>query len=124
MTVKCVNGDIVLYPLAWVTITIMDGVTVKNKAAVAGGLPVSVLLSTDIRELGQLLQANRTTMYTQAMIALSIIGESFERIAIDIICPLPHSKSEHCYYNPTSLMISIGWGGETAMWVPYISGLN
>ena len=66
MTVKCANGDTVLYPLAWVTITIMDGVTVKTKAAVAG-LPVSVLLSTDIRELGQLLQANRTTMYTQGM---------------------------------------------------------
>ena len=52
MTVNCANGDTVLYPLAWVTITIMDGVTMKTKAAVAGGLPVSVLLSTYIRELG------------------------------------------------------------------------
>ena len=55
MTVKCANRDTFLYLLACVTITIMDEIRVKNKAAVAGVLPVSVLLSTDIRELRQLL---------------------------------------------------------------------
>ena len=38
----------------------------KTKAAVAG-LPVSVFLSTNIRELGQLIQENCTTVYTQGM---------------------------------------------------------
>ena len=80
---------------------------------------VSVRAANSVRKL----EIRESRMYIP-MIPLPIIREPFERIAMDIIGPLPCSRSGHSFYNPTSLMVSIGWGGETAMWVPYISGLN
>ena len=51
---RCAHGDVVTYPLAAVKIE-MDGVSLPVTAAVAEKLPVSVLLGTDVPELGKLI---------------------------------------------------------------------
>ena len=65
-TVKCVHGDNVLYPLAEVVVQV-EGVEVTVKAAVFEQLPVSVLLGTDVPELGQLLHSNPITVHTSGI---------------------------------------------------------
>ena len=45
----------------------VDGVQVRVKAAVADNLPVSVLLGTDIPQLGKLLQINPSTIHTDGV---------------------------------------------------------
>ena len=51
---RCAHGDVVTYPLAAVKLEI-DGVSLPITAAVAEKLPVSVLLGTDVPELGKLM---------------------------------------------------------------------
>ncbi len=51
----CAHGDVVLYPLAEVGGEV-DGKVIKVEAAVSVSLPVSVLLSTDVPELMELLK--------------------------------------------------------------------
>eukprot|EP00731_Ephydatia_muelleri_P013996 Em0007g1306a len=53
-TIHCVHGDIVLYPVARLNLEV-EGVPVAVEAAVAKNLPTSVLLGTDVPELGRLL---------------------------------------------------------------------
>ena len=52
--IRCAHGDTTLYPLAQV----MMEVGLSVRAAVSESLPVSVLLGTDIKELGALLNRN------------------------------------------------------------------
>lgn len=52
VTIRCAHGDIILYPLACVHLSIGEKISVK--AAVSDILPVSVLLGTDV-ELYELL---------------------------------------------------------------------
>ena len=66
VTVRCVHGDTVLYPLAEVVLQV-DGVDVKTIAAVSNTLPVSVLLGTDVPELNCLLQSNPSSMHTRGV---------------------------------------------------------
>ncbi len=54
VTIRCAHGDTVLYPLAKVTLEV-DGFPLLVEAAVSETLPVSVLLGTDVPELGSLL---------------------------------------------------------------------
>ena len=54
VVVRCVHGDSVFYPLISVTIS-LEGHLIRTVAAVSDTLPASVLLGTDVRELGQLL---------------------------------------------------------------------
>lgn len=63
VTVRCAHRDTVLYPLAEVEME-LDGVPMRVKAAVADRLPVSVLLGTDVPELGRLLQMNQSTVHS------------------------------------------------------------
>ena len=51
---RCAHGDVVTYPLATVKLEI-EGVVLAVTAAVADKLPVSVLLGTDVPELGKLM---------------------------------------------------------------------
>ena len=51
---RCAHGDVVTYPLATVKLDI-EGVVLPATAAVAEKLPISVLLGTDVPELGKLL---------------------------------------------------------------------
>ena len=71
VTVRCAHGDLVLYPLALVKME-LDGVALEVKAAVSENLPVSVLVGTDVQELGSLLQVNpnvlRKTEVQDAMV--------------------------------------------------------
>ena len=53
-TIHCAHGDKVLYPVARLNLEV-EGVPVAIKAAVAKNPPVSVLLGTDVPELGKLL---------------------------------------------------------------------
>ena len=57
VAIRCAHGDTVLYPLAQVEVTV-DDQTIGIKAAVAGSLPMDVLLGTDVPELGELLGLN------------------------------------------------------------------
>ena len=65
-TVLCAHGDTVLYPLARVRIDV-EGVGMEVRAAVSESLPVSVLLGTDVPELGRLLHSNPLVVYTKGM---------------------------------------------------------
>ena len=62
-TLWCAHGDTVLYPLAKVELH-MDGIPLHIKAAISDTLPVSVLLGTDVPELGQLLRTNPHTIHS------------------------------------------------------------
>ena len=62
-TIKCLHGNNVLYSLAHVSVNI-EGLALKVRAAVSDTLPVSVLLGTDVPDLGQLLQGNHVLYYT------------------------------------------------------------
>ena len=66
VTVLCAHGDTVLYPLANVTIEV-EGIKFPITAAVSMGLPVSVLLGTDVPQLGELLHSNPLTVHTESM---------------------------------------------------------
>ena len=65
-TVLCAHGDTVLYPLARVRIDV-EGVGMEVRAAVSESLPVSVLLGTDVPELGWLLHSNPLVVHTKGM---------------------------------------------------------
>ena len=65
-TVLCAHGDTVLYPLARVRIDV-EGVDMEVRAAVSESLPVSVLLGTDVPELGRLLHSNPLVVHTNGM---------------------------------------------------------
>ena len=54
VTIRCSHGDIALYPLADICIEI-EGIAFKVRAALSQTLPVSVLLGTDVPQLGELL---------------------------------------------------------------------
>ena len=63
ITLHCVHGDTVLYPLAEIEIDV-GGVTVPVKAAVSESLPVLVLLGTDVPELGELLKTDPNSIHS------------------------------------------------------------
>ena len=54
VTIRCAHGDIILYPLACVHLSIGEK-KISVKAAVSHILPVAVLLGTDVEELSELL---------------------------------------------------------------------
>ena len=66
VTVRCAHGDTVLYPLAKIDLE-LDGVNVSVKAAVADKLPASVLLGTDVPELGRLLRVNPMAIHSEVV---------------------------------------------------------
>ena len=66
VTVLCAHGDMVLYPLARVTIN-MEGIETEVKAAVLQSLLVSVLLGTDTAQLEQLLQSNLLALHMSSL---------------------------------------------------------
>ena len=57
VTICCAHGDVSLYPIAEVDLE-LEGVQMQVKAAVSNTLSVSVLLGTDVSELGRLLRSN------------------------------------------------------------------
>lgn len=54
VTIRCAHGDSVLYPLAKIAM-VVDGIPLQVDVAVSDTLPVSMLLGTDVPELGVLL---------------------------------------------------------------------
>ena len=54
ITIHCVHGDTVLYPLALVELEVA-GRKVTMEAAVSKTLPTAVLLGTDVAELAEIL---------------------------------------------------------------------
>ena len=61
--VRCAHGDTVLYPVGVVSLQV-DDVKLQVKAAVSDTLPLSVLLGTDIPQLGELLEHNSCTVHS------------------------------------------------------------
>ena len=61
ITIRCAHGDTVLYPLALVRISV-DGRILNVEAAASTTLPVSVLLGTDVPQLGGLLDNHDTCL--------------------------------------------------------------
>ena len=66
VTIQCAHGDVALYPLAQVELEV-GGAKFQVQAAVSDKLPVSVLLGTDVPELGKLLLANPSVVQTSGM---------------------------------------------------------
>ena len=54
VAIRCAHGDTVLYPIAQVDVTV-GGQCLEVEAAVSETLPMSVLLGTDVSQLGRLL---------------------------------------------------------------------
>ena len=74
--IHCVHGDNVLYPVARLNLEV-EGVPVAVEAAVAKNLPTSVLLGTDVPELGRLLglkPRSRWNKTQRALLAVSRAG--------------------------------------------------
>jgi predicted aspartyl protease len=71
VTICCAHGDVSLYPLAEVNLE-FEGIQMRVKAAVSDSLPVSVLLGTDVPELGRLLRSNPRTVHTTVGEALVV----------------------------------------------------
>ena len=65
-TIRCVHGDTVLYPLADVIIKV-EGHDLTVRAAVSETLPMSVLLGTDVPQLGQLLHSNPALIHSHGV---------------------------------------------------------
>ena len=63
-TVKCVHGDNVLHPIADVAVEV-EGLELTIRAAISDSLPMSVLLGTDVQELGQLLHGKPVSIHTE-----------------------------------------------------------
>lgn len=59
VTIQCAHGDTVSHPLADVTLEV-KGKQITVEAAVSKNLPRSVLLGTDVPELGELLERKKT----------------------------------------------------------------
>ena len=57
VTIQCVHGDNVLYPLANGGIQV-DGLEIEVEAAISEKLPVAVLLGKDVPELSKLLRTD------------------------------------------------------------------
>ena len=75
-TIHCVHGDNVLYPVARLNLEV-EGVPVAVEAAVAKNLPTSVLLGTDVPELGRLLglkPRSRWNKTPRALLAVTRAG--------------------------------------------------
>lgn len=66
VTIRCAHGDVALYPLAEVDMK-LGGITLKVTAAVSETLPVSVLLGTDVPELGQWLSTDARAVHSTTM---------------------------------------------------------
>ena len=62
--VTCACGDTVLYPIAEAEME-LEGVKLQVTAALSDPLPVSILLGTDVPELGGLLRANPHTVHSE-----------------------------------------------------------
>ena len=65
-TIRCVHGDNVLYPMADVTIN-LEALNLTVRAAVSKTLPMSVLLGTDVPQLGALLHGNPARIHSQGV---------------------------------------------------------
>ena len=65
-TIRCVHGDNVLYPLAEVAIEV-EGLDLTVRAAISETLPMSVLLGTDVPQLGQLLHSNPALVHSRGV---------------------------------------------------------
>ena len=59
VAIHCAHGDTVLYPLAKISL-VVGGRPIEVEAAISETLPMSVLLGTDIPELPELLQSDRS----------------------------------------------------------------
>ena len=66
ISICCVHGDIVVYPLAEVQIAV-DGVSYSVEAAVSETLPVSVLLGRDVPELVSLRDHEGARLHQRQM---------------------------------------------------------
>ena len=100
-TLRCAHGDTVLYPLANVELQV-EGIPLHIKAAISDTLPVSVLLGTDVPELGQLLRTNPHTIHTvgadEALVVTRAKARELEQTRLEQL-----QKEIECGVQPTSL---------------------
>ena len=99
-TLRCAHGDTVLYPLAYVELQV-EGIPLHIKAAISDTLPVSVLLGTDVPELGQLLRTNPHTIHTvgadEALVVIRAKARELEQTRLEQL-----QKEIECGVQPTS----------------------
>ena len=102
VTLRCAHGDTVLYPLADVNVSV-GGVAFVVRAALSETLPVSVLLGTDVPQLGRLLSINPLTVHTddigEAMVVTRAQAQESERVETE-----QQRRQEESSVHPTPLV--------------------
>ena len=95
ISLRCAHGDVETYPLAAVTLEV-EGLSLPVTAAVAQKLPVSVLLGTDVPELGDLLNSHSTSHHNtlvmtraQARSQAEAVVQAQQRQDQSEVCPNP-----------------------------------
>lgn len=100
-TLWCAHGDTVLYPLAKVELQV-DGIPLHIKAAISDTLPVSVLLGTDVPELGRLLRTNPHTIHSvgadEALVVTKAKARELEQTRLE-----QQQRESECGVQPSSL---------------------
>ena len=98
VTIRCSHGDIALYPLADVCIEV-EGIAFKVRAALSQMLPVSVLLGTDVPQLGELLTRPTPEMdLEEAMVVTRSQVRESKRREVERV-----QKEERSVVHPTSV---------------------
>ena len=128
MTLRCAHGDTVLYPVAEVDV-VVDGVPLVVKAALSATLPVSVLLGTDVPELGRLLQTNPLAIHTPGASEVYVVTRArakelekdecdrLRREAVTQVHPTPITESETTTWENAPL--PIGASLHDDLFTPY-----
>ncbi len=102
VTVRCAHGDMVLYPLAEVELE-LEGRKRTVKAAVSETLPVSVLLGTDVPELGQLLRVNPSSVHSEGVEEALVVTTRAQQKRKESEERIQASKEERSGVKPTPL---------------------
>ena len=110
--VTCAHGDTVLYPMAEVEME-LEGVKLQVTAALSDTLPVSILLGTDVPELGGLLRANPHTVHSEGSDQALVVTRAQVRRNEEEVCLCQASEqASEVQTNSISDMSSKGGAGD------------
>ena len=114
--VTCAHGDTVLYPMAEVEME-LEGVKLQVTAALSDTLPVSILLGTDVPELGArlggLLRANPHTVHSEGSDQALVVTRAQVRRHEEEVCLRQASEqASEVQMNSISDMSSEGGAGD------------
>ncbi len=106
VAIRCTHGDMVLYPLADISLEV-NGRQITVEAAVSDTLPMSVLLGTDNPELAELLVVDRGDKAGEAFAVTTRAQKKKEERSADQKC----MQEEACGVQPNPL------GDDSSKWM-------